>query len=69
MSAYLLQKLEGVIKAMNPTTTGMSSRAPEDYNVVPYQSTHNTGGTMMGADPKSSVVNRYCRPGTPTTCS
>jgi gluconate 2-dehydrogenase alpha chain len=27
--------------------------------VVPYQSTHNTGGTMMGTDPKSSVVNRY----------
>src|ERR1700743_1700316 len=30
-----------------------------DYNVVPYQSTHNTGGTITGADPKTSVVNRY----------
>jgi gluconate 2-dehydrogenase alpha chain len=28
---------------------------------VPYQSTHNTGGTMMGADPKTSAVNRYCQ--------
>ena len=28
---------------------------------MPYQSTHNTGGTMMGADPKSSAVNRYCQ--------
>jgi hypothetical protein len=36
---------------------------------VPYQSTHNTGGTMMGADPKSSVVNRTGRPGTRTICS
>jgi gluconate 2-dehydrogenase alpha chain len=30
-----------------------------NYNVVPYQSTHNTGGTITGADPKTSVVNRY----------
>jgi gluconate 2-dehydrogenase alpha chain len=29
------------------------------YSVVPYQSTHNTGGTVMGADPKTSVVNKY----------
>jgi gluconate 2-dehydrogenase alpha chain len=58
MSAYLLQKLEGVIKAMNPTHYEMHPR-PKTFTVVPYQSTHNTGGTMMGADPKSSVVNRY----------
>ena len=32
-----------------------------NYNVVPYQSTHNTGGTMMGSDPKTSAVNRYCQ--------
>lgn len=31
------------------------------YDSVPYQTTHNTGGTIMGADPKSSVVNRYCQ--------
>ena len=30
-----------------------------DYDIVPYQSTHNTGGTIMGTDPKTSVVNRY----------
>src|SRR5260370_32376357 len=29
------------------------------YNGVRYQSTHNTGGTITGADPKTSVVNRY----------
>jgi len=29
------------------------------YTIVPYQSTHNTGGTVMGADPNSSVVNKY----------
>jgi gluconate 2-dehydrogenase alpha chain len=29
------------------------------YSIVPYQTTHNTGGAIMGADPKTSVVNRY----------
>jgi gluconate 2-dehydrogenase alpha chain len=29
------------------------------YSIVPYQSTHNTGGAIMGADPATSVVNRY----------
>jgi gluconate 2-dehydrogenase alpha chain len=58
MSRYLLTKLEGIIKAMNPTHYEMHPR-PKNFTIVPYQSTHNTGGTMMGADPKSSVVNRY----------
>jgi gluconate 2-dehydrogenase alpha chain len=58
MSRYLLGKLEGIIKAMNPTHYEMHPR-PRNFTIVPYQSTHNTGGTMMGADPKSSAVNRY----------
>jgi gluconate 2-dehydrogenase alpha chain len=29
------------------------------YSIVPYQSTHNTGGAAMGADPKTSAVNRF----------
>jgi gluconate 2-dehydrogenase alpha chain len=58
MSRYLLGKLEGIVKAMNPTHYQMEPR-PKNFTIVPYQSTHNTGGTVMGADPKSSVVNRY----------
>jgi gluconate 2-dehydrogenase alpha chain len=30
-----------------------------DYSIVPYQSTHCQGGTIMGADPTTSVVNKY----------
>ncbi len=30
-----------------------------DYDIVPYQSTHNTGGTVMGDDPEISVVNNW----------
>ncbi|HEX9466146.1 MAG TPA: GMC family oxidoreductase [Alphaproteobacteria bacterium] len=58
MSRYVVSKLEGIIKAMNPTHYETHLR-PRNFTVVPYQSTHNTGGTIMGADPKSSVVNRY----------
>jgi gluconate 2-dehydrogenase alpha chain len=58
MSRYVVGKLESVIKAMNPTHYEVHYR-PKNFTIVPYQSTHNTGGTIMGADPKNSVVNRY----------
>jgi gluconate 2-dehydrogenase alpha chain len=58
MSSYLLSKVEQIIKAMNPSHYDMHPR-PKVFTVVPYQSTHNTGGTIMGSDPKRSVVNRY----------
>jgi gluconate 2-dehydrogenase alpha chain len=58
MSRYLLTKVEAIIKIMNPTHYELHPR-PKNFTIVPYQSTHNTGGTIMGADPKSSVVNRY----------
>jgi gluconate 2-dehydrogenase alpha chain len=58
MSRFLLTKVEAIIKAMNPTHYELHPR-PKNFTIVPYQSTHNTGGTMMGSDPQSSVVNRY----------
>ena len=58
MSRYLVEKMEGIIKAMNPTHYEVHNR-PKNFTIVPYQSTHCTGGTIMGADPKSGVVNRY----------
>jgi gluconate 2-dehydrogenase alpha chain len=51
--------LDRIAKAMNPTIMSDPSVRKGDYSVVPYQSTHNTGGTMAGTDPKGSVVNRY----------
>ena len=30
-----------------------------DYNIVPYQTTHNTGGTVMSSTPEDGVVNNY----------
>src|SRR5699024_3994938 len=31
----------------------------EHYDIAPYQSTHNTGGVIMGDDPETSAVNNY----------
>jgi gluconate 2-dehydrogenase alpha chain len=61
MALYIAGVLDKLATAMNPTIKGRASSRTGDYNVVPYQSTHNTGGTMTGSDPQSSAVNRYCQ--------
>ena len=33
--------------------------APQRYSIVPYQSTHNTGGAVMGTDPTKSALNPF----------
>jgi gluconate 2-dehydrogenase alpha chain len=45
-------------KAMNPTIMGTPTPRLT-WNVVPYQSTHNTGGAVMGTDPGHSALNKY----------
>jgi len=59
LAEYIGAVLGRIAKAMNPTIMSNPSVRKGDYSVVPYQSTHNTGGTMAGTDPKGSVVNRY----------
>ena len=58
MSDYVVDKMELIAKAMNPRQYVVHRRA-KPYSVVPNQSTHNTGGAIMGADPKTSAVNKY----------
>jgi gluconate 2-dehydrogenase alpha chain len=54
-------------KALTPIATAMGGDRQSvrdtvgNYSIVPYQSTHVTGGVIMGADPKTSVVNKYCQ--------
>ena len=45
-------------RAMNPTIMGTPTPRLT-WNVVPYQSTHNTGGAVMGADPGTGALNKY----------
>jgi gluconate 2-dehydrogenase alpha chain len=59
-SAYMAPKLAQIGRAMGAKQTATST-IPEHYDIVPYQTTHNTGGAAMGADPRTSVVNKYCQ--------
>jgi gluconate 2-dehydrogenase alpha chain len=45
--------------AMNPTRLNDGVARTDPWTVVPYQSTHNTGGTIMGTNPRNSAVNKY----------
>ena len=58
MSAYITEKLAGIGKEMGASQIyAKPAKAP--YTVIPYQTTHNTGGAIMGDNPSNSVVNRY----------
>lgn len=58
MSAFLTDRAAEIGRAMGGAQVAASPRkAP--YTVAQYQTTHNTGGTVMGDDPSTSVVNRY----------
>ncbi len=58
MSTWMAQRCAEIAKAMGAKQTVLNTiKGP--WSVVPYQTTHNTGGAVMGADPKTSAVNRY----------
>ena len=56
---FTSQKAYEIGKSLNPTHLSEPDRRRQDFSLVPYQSTHNTGGTIMGADRRSSAVNKY----------
>jgi gluconate 2-dehydrogenase alpha chain len=58
MAAYVTAKAVEIGKAMGAKQVAGSPRK-SPYTVTVYQTTHNTGGTVMGSDPSTSVVNRY----------
>jgi gluconate 2-dehydrogenase alpha chain len=58
MSEWLTSKAAEIAKAIGPSKMNVNPRRGK-YTIVPYQSAHNTGGTVMGADPNTSVVNKY----------
>jgi len=60
MSAYLTERATEIAKAMKPREIKVNAREGP-YDIVPYQSTHNTGGTIMGVNPRESVLNKYCQ--------
>jgi gluconate 2-dehydrogenase alpha chain len=58
MSAYCTSKAVEIGKAMGgQQVVGTPRKRP--YTITQYQSTHNTGGAIMGTDPATSAVNRF----------
>ena len=59
MGEHAAKVINDLAKSMNPTSLNTAIARTEPWTVVPYQSTHNTGGTIMGSNPKNSVLNKY----------
>lgn len=59
MGRHASERINALAKSMNPTHLNEASARTDPWTVVPYQSTHNTGGTIMGANPGNSALNKY----------
>ena len=58
MARYIADQTERIAKAMGAKQTVKGNKGAV-WDVVPYQTTHNTGGTVMSSTPDQGVVNRY----------
>ena len=59
MAAFSAQKLDEIVAAMKPEShSTLVMRPGNHYDTRIYQSTHTTGGAIMGSNPSDSVVNR-----------
>lgn len=59
MAAYIGPKVAKIIKAAGADIVDTNAEMAPHFDTVPYQSTHVTGGAIMGADQGTSVVNNY----------
>jgi gluconate 2-dehydrogenase alpha chain len=59
LSAHLTGIAHHIGRAMGPTHIGPNAPRKAPYSIVPYQSTHNSGGAIAGLDPGSSALNKY----------
>ncbi|MDC7785053.1 GMC family oxidoreductase [Rhodoplanes sp. TEM] len=58
MANYITARTTEIARLMGGEIVVPNDRSTP-YSIVPYQTTHNTGGAVMGSDPKTSAVNRY----------
>ena len=58
MARFLTEKAWRIGEAMGGKAMSVNWLG-DHYSIVPYQTTHNAGGTIVGTDPKTSVVNKY----------
>ncbi|WP_127110853.1 GMC family oxidoreductase [Pararhodobacter zhoushanensis] len=60
MTQFMRSKIEPIAEAMQPDSWRSSYKSEgAQYDVRPYQTTHNVGGAIMGEDRETSSLNRY----------
>lgn len=60
MNQFMFKRMETIAKAMKPKViTGSPKKAGEHFNATVYQTTHLSGGAIMGEKPASSAINRF----------
>jgi gluconate 2-dehydrogenase alpha chain len=60
MAAFCAKKMDEIVATMKPESRSMLVMKPGNhYDTRIYQSTHTTGGAIMGSNPANSVINRY----------
>lgn len=59
MANYLVDRAAEVGLRMDGAIGVKKNYRKGPWSVVPYQTTHNTGGAITGDNPKTSVVNKY----------
>jgi gluconate 2-dehydrogenase alpha chain len=59
MANYLVDKAGEVGLQMDGAAGIKKNYRKGPWSVVPYQTTHNTGGAITGDSPRNSVVNKY----------
>jgi gluconate 2-dehydrogenase alpha chain len=59
MWRFIAQRAKEIMVAMGPTKIASFTPELPAHNIEKYQSTHPTGGCIMGIDPSTSVTNTY----------
>jgi gluconate 2-dehydrogenase alpha chain len=59
MWRFVYERSLEIMRAMNPTRIVAQNPELGGYRIDKYQSTHPTGGCIMGTDPGNSVTNSY----------
>ena len=57
-SAFMAGIIQKMVRAAGARDSLVTQISPH-WDTVPYQSTHTTGGAIMGGDPHQSVTNKY----------
>ena len=54
-----MDKAQRIAEVLGGSVENNAKKPGSHYDTRVYQSTHTTGGAIMGSDPASSVVNRF----------